>query len=114
MKNSIKKKKTLSKYLLYSNDFNKSFMILNNYDKISNVINYKKNKFKCFKYDILGDSPYVFNIYLNSKCKDILNSNDSIIKEMFVRSLYHKYNNKIRELKRDKNLLKNFNYFRYV
>lgn len=114
LKNSTKKKKTLSKYLLYSNDVTNTFMILNSHDKICNSILYKKNKFKCFNYDILGDSPYIFNIYLNSKGKDILNSNDSIIKEMFVRSLYHKYNNKIRELKRDKNLLKKFNYFRHV
>jgi L-ribulose-5-phosphate 3-epimerase UlaE len=55
-----------------------------------------------------------FPIIFNKNIKNAINSDDMTIRKLAVETICNKYLNKIKQLKSDKNLLNNFNYFKYV
>lgn len=117
LKNSIKKKKIIYEYYLYHYVKKNIFIIINKEKKYSYYFDIKSYSFKFFKYDMDGKydrkSSY-FPIIFNKNIKNAINSDDMTIRKLAVETICNKYLNKIKQLKSDKNLLNNFNYFKYV
>ena len=117
LKNSIKKKKIIYEYYLYYNVRKNCFIIVNRKKKFSNYFIVKTKKTCYFKYQedgIYNRKDVYFPIKFNKHVINMLNSQDIINRNLIIETIYNKYINKIKELKKNKKSLETFNYFRII